>query len=91
MADLDNQEYTIRKAEYKLQSIEREFLDKVNELMNEYQKPILNVSLSADGKRIRFQSKTGYSEVVYTTPEKAVMSLVAMHNYYQYLKHHGSV
>jgi acyl-CoA synthetase (NDP forming) len=89
MADLDNQEYTIRKAEYKLQDIEREFLDKVNELMNEYEKPILNVSLSAEGKRVRFQSKTGYSEVVYATPEKAVMSLVAMHNYYRYLKNHG--
>jgi len=90
-AALDNQEYTIRKAEEKLQSIEREFLDKVNELMSEYQKPILNVSLAADGKRIRFQAKTGYSEVVYTTPEKAVMSLVAMYHYYQYLKRHGIV
>jgi acyl-CoA synthetase (NDP forming) len=91
MADLDNQEYTIRKAEYKLQDIEREFLDKVNELMNEYKKPILNVSLSAEGKRLRFQSKTGYSEVVYATPEKAVMSLVAMRDYYRYLKNHGYI
>ncbi|MBN1571984.1 MAG: CoA-binding protein [Deltaproteobacteria bacterium] len=88
-ADLDNIEYAIRQAQGRLASIERSFLDKVNELMNEYKKPIINVSLYAGGRRERYQSRTGYSEVVYSTPEKAVQSLAAMYEYYKYLSGHG--
>jgi acyl-CoA synthetase (NDP forming) len=97
-ADLDNLEYALRQAQGRLAQIERNFLDKVNErnfldkvneLMNEYKKPIINVSLYAGGRRERYQSRTGYSEVVYTTPEKAVQSLAVMYEYYKYLMGHG--
>jgi hypothetical protein len=88
-ADLDNIEYALRQAQGRLAHIERNFLDKVNELMNEYKKPIINVSLYAGGRRERYQSRTGYSEVVYTTPEKAVQSLAVMYEYYKYLAGHG--
>jgi acyl-CoA synthetase (NDP forming) len=88
-ADLDNIEYALRQAQGRLATIERNFLDKVNELMNDYKKPIINVSLYAGGRRDRYQSRTGYSEVVYSTPEKAVQSLAAMYEYYRYLSGHG--
>ena len=90
-ADLENRDYAIRQARDKLYHIERDFLDKVNELMNEYKKPIINVSLYAGGRKERYQSKTGYSEVVYTTPEKAVQSLAVMYDYYKYLKGHDAL
>ncbi len=90
-ADLDNIEYAIRQAQTKLSQMERNFLDKVNELMNEFKKPIINVSLYAGGRKERYQSRTGYSEVVYTAPEKAVQSLSVMYYYYQYLKGQGVV
>ncbi len=88
-ADLDNIEYAVRKARDKLFVIERGFLNEVNDIMNETHKPVINVSLYAGGARERFQSRTGYSEVVYTTPEKAVESLVSMYHYYLHLKGHG--
>ncbi len=90
-ANLDNIEYAVRKARDKLFTIERGFLNEVNDIMNETNKPVINVSLYAGGTRERFQSRTGFSEVVYTTPEKAVESLVAMYNYYLYLKGHRVV
>jgi acyl-CoA synthetase (NDP forming) len=90
-ADLDNIEYAVRKARDKLFSIERGFLNEVNDIMNETHKPVINVSLYAGGTRERYQSKTGYSEVVYTTPEKAVESLVSMYHYYLHLKGHRVV
>ncbi len=85
-ADLDNIEYAVRKARDKLFTIERGFLNEVNDIMNQTHKPVINVSLYAGGTRERFQSRTGYSEVVYTTPEKAVESLVSMYHYYLHLK-----
>jgi acyl-CoA synthetase (NDP forming) len=88
-ADLDNLEYAVRKARDKLFTIERGFLDHVNDIMNRTNKPVINVSLYAGATRERFQSRTGYSEVVYTTPEKAVESLVAMYHYHRYLTGHG--
>ncbi len=90
-ADLDNLEYAVRKARDKLFTIERGFLNEVNDIMNQTHKPVINVSLYAGGTRERFQSKTGYSEVVYTTPEKAVDSLVSMYHYYLHLKGHGAI
>jgi acyl-CoA synthetase (NDP forming) len=88
-ADLDNIEYAVRKARDKLFTIERGFLNEVNDIMNQTNKPIINVSFYATSSRERFQSRTGYSEVVYPTPEKAVESLVAMYHYYLHLKGHG--
>ena len=90
-ADLDNLEYAVRKARDTLFTIEREFLNQVNDIMNRTHKPVINVSLYAGAIRERYQSRTGYSEVVYTTPEKAVESLVAMYHYYRYRKGHGLV
>jgi acyl-CoA synthetase (NDP forming) len=90
-ADLDNIEYAVRKARDKLFTIERGFLNEVNDIMNQTRKPIINVSFYATSTRERFQSRTGYSEVVYPTPEKAVESLVAMYHYYLHLKGHGVV
>jgi acyl-CoA synthetase (NDP forming) len=90
-ADLDNIEYAVRKARDKLFTIERGYLNEVNEIMNQTQKPVINVSLYSGGSRERYQSKTGYSEVVYTTPEKAVESLVAMYRYYTFLKGKGVI
>jgi len=90
-ADLDNIEYAVRKARDKLFTIERGFLNEVNDIMNQTHKPIINVSFYATSTRERFQSRTGYSEVVYPTPEKAVESLVAMYHHYLHLKGHGVV
>jgi acyl-CoA synthetase (NDP forming) len=85
-ADLDNVEYAVRKARDKLFKIERGYLDEVNEIMNQTHKPVINVSLSTSGTHERFQSKTGYSEVVYPTPETAVNALSAMYHYSEYIK-----
>ncbi|MBN2225640.1 MAG: CoA-binding protein [Deltaproteobacteria bacterium] len=90
-ADLDNVEYAVRKARDKLFTIERGYLNEVNEIMNQTHKPVINVSLYAGGSHERYQSKTGYSEVVYPTPETAVNSLAAMYHHYQYLKGKGTM
>jgi len=44
-ADLDNLEYAVRKARDKLFTIERGFLNEVNDIMNQTHKPVINVSL----------------------------------------------
>ena len=90
-SDMDNIEYYVREAQEKYQQIEQDILSRFNELMNQLKKPIINVSLYSGRRRAGLRLKSGYSEVIYTTPEKAVQSLVAMYNYYKVLKGHGVV
>jgi hypothetical protein len=59
--------------------------------MNQLKKPIINVSLYSGRRRAGLRMKSGFSEVIYTSPEKAVQSLVAMYNYYMFLKGHNAV
>ena len=90
-SDMDNIEYYVREAQSKYQQIEQDILTRFNELMNQLKKPIINVSLYSGRRRAGLRMKSGFSEVIYTSPEKAVQSLVAMYNYYMFLKGHGAV
>ena len=88
-SDMDNIEYYVRQTQERYQQTEQDILTRFNELMNQLKKPIINVSLYSGRRRASLRLKAGYSEVVYTTPEKAVQSLVAMYNYHMFLKGHG--
>ena len=66
---------------------ESDYINRIAQLMDEYQKPVLGVSLHTDE-----QDKTVYEvdgcthkPIFYQTPEKAVKACAEMYNYYRFL------
>ncbi|MEW6526916.1 MAG: CoA-binding protein [Spirochaetota bacterium] len=65
---------------------QKEFLDRLIELMNRYKKPILPVSLSKmPGDETVHSDGGNYKVVIYDSPEEAVLCLSKMYQYYNYV------
>jgi len=65
---------------------EKRYVDQVVDLMEQYQKPVIGVSLLTDEKdRTIYMSKDrDFKGVFYTTPERAVKTLSKMFDYYKF-------
>ncbi|HXK66484.1 MAG TPA: hypothetical protein PK348_09465, partial [Spirochaetota bacterium] len=71
---------------------QKEFLDRLIELMNRYKKPILPVSLSKMPGDETIHSDSGnYKVVIYDSPEEAVLCLSKMYQYYNYVEKRSRV
>ena len=66
-----------------LVEFDQDFKDRVNELVNLYQKPIIGVSLMSDGasKMLHGTGKDRYKTVLFPSPERAVRALAYMCEY----------
>lgn len=70
-----------------IQQYEKSYIERLVELMEVYEKPILSVSLASstqDGA-IRYVPGARYNAVIYRTPESAVNVLTRMHHYSSFL------
>ena len=71
---------------------QNEFLDRLIELMNRYNKPILPVSLSKmQGDETVHSNGGKYKVVIYDSPEEAVLCLSKMYQYYTYVEKRSRV
>ena len=63
------------------------YVEKIVQLMETYQKPILGVSLLTDemDRTIYMAEKSEYKGVFYTTPERAVKTLSKMYEYQNFV------
>ncbi|SMC60119.1 Acyl-CoA synthetase (NDP forming) [Desulfocicer vacuolatum DSM 3385] len=79
--DFDKKEMdSMKKA---LQEFDRDFNHRVKELVNQYQKPILGVSLMSDAtsKMLQGTVEDRYKTVLFPSPERAVRALACMCEY----------
>jgi len=69
---------------------ETEYVEHIVKLMDEFQKPILGVSLLPDEKNQTLYrvSDSEFKGVFYPTPERAVKSFAKMAGYNRFLKNH---
>ena len=69
-----------------LRVLEKEFLDRLTELMAIYNKPIVTVSFSKSFEDETIHDCGGrFKCVIYDTPEEAVLCVAKMYNYYNYV------
>ncbi len=66
---------------------ENDYINRIGQLMDEYKKPILGVSLHTDEKDRTVYEVEGctHKPIFYQTPEKAVKACTEMYNYFKYL------
>lgn len=71
-----------------LEKFERRYIEKIIELVEKYQKPVLGVSLLTGvmDRTIYRVPNSSFRGVFYTTPERAVKTLAKMYEYRQYQK-----
>jgi len=72
--------FTMKKA---LQEFDERFKDRVKELVKQYEKPILGVSLMSDdtSEMLHGSSEDRYKTVLFPSPERAVRALACMCEY----------
>jgi acyl-CoA synthetase (NDP forming) len=70
-----------------LYSLEKEYIDRVAQMMEKYKKPILGVSLIVDEKHhtVYNVENCAYKSVFYPNPERAVKALSKMYEYFRFL------
>lgn len=72
---------------------EKRYVEQIVNLMEQYQKPVIGVSLLTDDKdrTIYMAENHDYKGVFYTTPERAVKTLSKMFDYYEFTRNSQDV
>jgi len=87
MADPGYSDEFLIQAENFLNSHEKEYIDRVAQMMEKYKKPILGVSLIEDEEHHTVYSVENctFKSVFYANPERAVKALSKMYEYFRFL------